>query len=278
MCGATAVATTRATSSASRRAGDEAHGQAQHPLLGGAPHSQDDDGERAQQQRGQLDDVDRVGGVGHEQHGGRDDGGGDEQAVGDERDAVHRPRLPTERTPAGRGGVASGHERGSGADRRRRPAACCPGRPGVRRRGRGRRGGGAAPHVGRSTRSASLGADPHDFAGLYIRHRSSFALHARRFLRDPRDVDEVVQEAFLRLFLALPELGSELQALSYCRRTITNLCIDRYRADQRRPRLVDLESVPVDVLGDDDRRRPGHPGGGRGDRPRGPGPAVPAPP
>lgn len=92
--------------------------------------------------------------------------------------------------------------------------------------------------------SRALGADPHDFAGLYIRHRSSFAMHARRFLRDPRDVDEVVQEAFLRLFLALPELSTELQALAYCRRTVTNLCIDRYRADKRRPRLVNIESVP----------------------------------
>jgi RNA polymerase sigma-70 factor (ECF subfamily) len=98
----------------------------------------------------------------------------------------------------------------------------------------------------------ALGADPHDFAGLYIRHRSSFALHARRFLRDQRDIDEVVQEAFLRLFLALPELSTELQALAYCRRTITNLCIDRYRADQRRPRLVDLDSVSPEALLDDE--------------------------
>jgi RNA polymerase sigma-70 factor (ECF subfamily) len=91
-----------------------------------------------------------------------------------------------------------------------------------------------------------VGADPHDFAGLYIRHRSSFALHARRFLNDPRDVEEVLQEAFLRLFLAMPELETELQALSYCRRTVTNLCIDRYRADQRRPRLVDLDAIEWD--------------------------------
>jgi RNA polymerase sigma factor (sigma-70 family) len=95
-----------------------------------------------------------------------------------------------------------------------------------------------------------VGADPHDFAGLYIRHRSSFAMHARRFLRDPRDVDEVVQEAFLRLFLALPELSTELQALAYCRRTVTNLCIDRYRADKRRPRLVNIESVPQNDFAD----------------------------
>jgi RNA polymerase sigma factor (sigma-70 family) len=97
-----------------------------------------------------------------------------------------------------------------------------------------------------------VGADPHDFAGLYIRHRSSFANHARRFLRDPRDVDEVVQEAFLRLFLALPELSTELQAIAYCRRTVTNLCIDRYRADKRRPRLVNIETVPQNDFAEED--------------------------
>ncbi len=95
-----------------------------------------------------------------------------------------------------------------------------------------------------------LGADPHDFASLYIRHRSSFGNQARRFLRDQRDVDEVVQEAFLRLFLALPELETELQALAYCRRTVTNLCIDRYRADMRRPKLVNIETVPADDFPD----------------------------
>jgi RNA polymerase sigma factor (sigma-70 family) len=102
----------------------------------------------------------------------------------------------------------------------------------------------SGPELPADSPNRVVGADPHDFAGLYIRHRSSFAMHARRFLRDPRDVDEVVQEAFLRLFLALPELNTELQALAYCRRTVTNLCIDRYRADKRRPRLVNIESIP----------------------------------
>jgi len=97
-----------------------------------------------------------------------------------------------------------------------------------------------------------LHSDRHDFAGLYIRHRTSFTLLARRYLRDPRDADDVVQEAFLRLFLALPELETELQALAYCRRTITNLCIDRYRAQARRPSLVDLDSVSPEDLADDE--------------------------
>ena len=96
-----------------------------------------------------------------------------------------------------------------------------------------------------ASRADVLGAEPHQFAALYMRHRWSFALHARRFLHDQRDVDEVVQEGFLKLFLALPELENELQALAYARRTITNLCIDRYRADQRRPRLVDLEGLEL---------------------------------
>jgi RNA polymerase sigma-70 factor (ECF subfamily) len=91
-----------------------------------------------------------------------------------------------------------------------------------------------------------------DVSSLYVRHRSGLAAHARRFLRDQRDVDEVVQETFLRLFLAIGEIETELQAIAFARRTLTNLCIDRYRADRRRPMLVDLEAAPVGELAVDD--------------------------
>jgi RNA polymerase sigma factor (sigma-70 family) len=104
--------------------------------------------------------------------------------------------------------------------------------------------------------SRRIGADPHDFAGLFIKHKWSFQLHARRFLSDRRDIEEVVQEGFLKLFLALPELETELQALAYARRTITNLCIDRYRAEQRRPRLIDLETLSVEPATDEDELDP----------------------
>jgi RNA polymerase sigma-70 factor (ECF subfamily) len=91
-----------------------------------------------------------------------------------------------------------------------------------------------------------------DVSSLYVRHRSGLAAHARRFLRDQRDVDEVVQETFLRLFLAIGEIETELQAIAFARRTLTNLCIDRYRADRRRPMLVNLDAAPVGELADDD--------------------------
>jgi RNA polymerase sigma factor (sigma-70 family) len=100
-------------------------------------------------------------------------------------------------------------------------------------------------------RERPVGRDPHDFSSLYIRHRSSFVAHARRYLSDQRDIDEVVQEALLRLFLALPELETELQALAYCRRTVTNLCIDRFRAQKRAPRMVGYDEAADADLWDD---------------------------
>jgi RNA polymerase sigma-70 factor (ECF subfamily) len=85
--------------------------------------------------------------------------------------------------------------------------------------------------------------EPVDFPSFYIRHRSSLAMHARRFLKDPHDVEDVVQETFIKLFLAVPEIETELQALAFSRRVITNLCIDRYRAAKRRPNLVNLDAT-----------------------------------
>lgn len=99
-----------------------------------------------------------------------------------------------------------------------------------------------------------MGFDPLDYGALYIQHRHTLAASARRLLTDPRDVDEVVQDAYLRMFLALPELETELQALAYVRRTVVNLCIDRIRADSRRPRLVDIDQawdlLPVEPADD----------------------------
>ena len=102
--------------------------------------------------------------------------------------------------------------------------------------------------------SRPVGVSSSDFASVYIRHRASFALHARRFLNDARDVDEVLQEAFLRLFLAMPELETELQALAYCRRTVTNLCIDRYRRSKREKsfRFVSDDAVAPMLTSSDD--------------------------
>ncbi|HVF21310.1 MAG TPA: sigma-70 family RNA polymerase sigma factor, partial [Mycobacteriales bacterium] len=100
--------------------------------------------------------------------------------------------------------------------------------------------------------NAPLGEERRLFAALYVRHRFSIVQQVRKFMHDQRDVDEVVQETFLRLFLALPEIESEAQAVAWSRRTATNLCIDRYRAAQRRPQLIDLELVEHQLAVDDE--------------------------
>jgi RNA polymerase sigma factor (sigma-70 family) len=47
--------------------------------------------------------------------------------------------------------------------------------------------------------------------------------------------------------LAAPELSSDDHALSYLHRTIENLCIDLFRAENRRPNLVALDDATAEV-------------------------------
>ena len=47
--------------------------------------------------------------------------------------------------------------------------------------------------------------------------------------------------------LAAPELESDQHALSYLHRTIENLCIDIFRAENRRPNLVALDYASAEV-------------------------------
>jgi RNA polymerase sigma factor (sigma-70 family) len=47
--------------------------------------------------------------------------------------------------------------------------------------------------------------------------------------------------------LAAPELSSDDHALSYLHRTIENLCIDLFRAENRRPNLVALDDASAEV-------------------------------
>ena len=100
-----------------------------------------------------------------------------------------------------------------------------------------------------------LGSNKELFAQLYVALRPSVVSQAYRYLNDRRDVDEVVQETFLRLFLALPELETAGQALAWCRRTVTNQCIDRYRASARRPTLSPLEWMPESAAAVEDEDR-----------------------
>lgn len=69
-----------------------------------------------------------------------------------------------------------------------------------------------------------------DFASIYTRFRPHLERHARKFISNPSQIDEVVQDAFLYLMVSLPELDSEIGVLKFMKWKVKNLCIDIYRA------------------------------------------------
>jgi RNA polymerase sigma-70 factor (ECF subfamily) len=72
-----------------------------------------------------------------------------------------------------------------------------------------------------------------DFASIYIRFRPLLERHAKRFLVNPSQVEEVVQDAFLYLMTTLPELDSELGVLKFLKWKTRLLALDVIRANSR---------------------------------------------
>jgi len=95
-----------------------------------------------------------------------------------------------------------------------------------------------------------------DFANIYVRFRPHLISHARKFLRDETHAEEVVQDAFLYLMTALPELDSELGVLRFLKWKTKMLCLDIIRSSQTGlnnslvplPDDVPDESQPIDSL------------------------------
>ena len=85
------------------------------------------------------------------------------------------------------------------------------------------------------------------FSSFYTKNRSELITHANRIVKDVAKAEEITQEALVKFMLAAPELTSDQHALSYLHRTIENLCIDIFRAENRRPNLVALDDASAEV-------------------------------
>jgi hypothetical protein len=86
-----------------------------------------------------------------------------------------------------------------------------------------------------------------ELGAFYTERRFELHSHALRILKDSTRAEEVVQDAFIKVMLAAPELTSHEHAASYLHRTIENLCIDLFRAEGRRPNLVLLDDATAEV-------------------------------
>ncbi len=72
-----------------------------------------------------------------------------------------------------------------------------------------------------------------DFASIYVRFRPHLERHAKRFLVNPSQVEEVVQDAFLYLMTTLPELDSEIGVLKFLKWKVRLLALDVIRVNSR---------------------------------------------
>ena len=76
------------------------------------------------------------------------------------------------------------------------------------------------------------------FGAIIDRQQRRAARIAYHYLRDPAEVDEVVQDAFLRAFLHLPSFREDLFFELWFTRILVNACLDRLKAKTRRARWL----------------------------------------
>ena len=82
-----------------------------------------------------------------------------------------------------------------------------------------------------------------DFASIYIRFKPHLERHARRYLSNSLQAEEVVQDAFLYLMTSLPELDTELGVLKFLKWKIRMLSLDILRSSSSRREI----SVPENL-------------------------------
>jgi RNA polymerase sigma factor (sigma-70 family) len=80
-----------------------------------------------------------------------------------------------------------------------------------------------------------------DLGSLYLTQRQSLVTYANRYLNDFGKAEEVVQDAFIKVMLASPDLQGEDHARAYIKKTIENAVLDFFRTEGRRPSLVVID-------------------------------------
>ena len=94
------------------------------------------------------------------------------------------------------------------------------------------------------TRLASWSAV--DFSRIYVEYHPHLLRHARRYLSNFAQAEEVVQDAFLYLMTSLPEIDSEEGVLRFLKWKVRNLCFDVLRSSESRRELL-TSSYPEPV-------------------------------
>lgn len=95
------------------------------------------------------------------------------------------------------------------------------------------------------------------FEELVKRHQRRATRIAYYYLRNAADVDEAVQDAFLKAFVHLPSFREELLFELWLTKIVVNGCLDRLKAKKRRDRwMIPMEENEHEIV---DRYRSGEP-------------------
>jgi RNA polymerase sigma-70 factor (ECF subfamily) len=76
------------------------------------------------------------------------------------------------------------------------------------------------------------------YEGLVARHQHRISRIAFRYLKNEADVDEAVQDTFLKAFLHLPSHEEKVPFIAWLIRIAINSCLDRLKAKSRRSRWM----------------------------------------
>jgi RNA polymerase sigma-70 factor (ECF subfamily) len=88
---------------------------------------------------------------------------------------------------------------------------------------------------------------------IYARYSGRVNGVCRRMLTQPDDAQEAAQEAFLRVYQALPRFNGRYQLGAWITRIATNVCLDQLRSRTRKPsdclpsEILELEAGPDEV-------------------------------
>lgn len=102
------------------------------------------------------------------------------------------------------------------------------------------RGGYGRPfrRPGATSGTVPAGTDERALSALYGEHAASVRAFVRTFTSDAGQVEDVVQETFLRVWRHIDGVRAGVNPRSYLFTTARNVLTDQWRARQRRPDLV----------------------------------------
>ena len=83
--------------------------------------------------------------------------------------------------------------------------------------------------------------DQSAFRELVTSYKGSVYRHALALLNDRMEAEDVVQEAFVKIYYSLPKLKNEYAFVSWLTRIATNICYDRIQKINKKKQLIKEE-------------------------------------